>query len=679
MTKSFLALSIVLIIACSNNDLGGYTESIIKKTNSLEQKNPSAKAEPIPEEDLSSLDEESLSQKLINTYPWPKPKAEPLVGSFEGPHNPYDGEILKFTWRENNPVFAEAPNYEYGFDRDPTDQDPIVYISLEKTPSPLTITKKARFIPHLPNTTYEKYSLLHEDAGENQATVASLGIPITNNTENYLDKEGTYTLFGCWLACDGPSILQFWKNLEKKITIKVYQHETREISYIELNGDGKNLDASTDNSIYTKARVKEHINDVFKQAVLAVEPKEIKAKELDNIEVDKITKEEFLKHYDDIVNLDDLIEVDLTKPNNDFLGTIELKIVEYLKKNKIKPLTEPLYSKYWRYVFVINKERKKWTLEKCIGEDGSLNACPYFKPHQEPSNVSYQRYGCNTSGNPENVTIIRTKKSSGYIYQIKNSKGKIVSKEDCLGILFTDNGYPVFPNADQSLAAGFYPFSKFYFAFVNETNFNTFDFPNLDSKLLNYLSYGGAVIQLRNVGESSQYTLVHEIGHSFGLTDVGQSNLYYIQEYDKTYNEPFKVNYASSETNLMSWESPTGKKIRTRDTPIACSGGTRHYYEYNGGKNRIYLEFFERLVEGKGENQWDCLRDCYKKPNSYNTTNRLLFWNNTERCSPEESGVKHTSYDIETIKKLQSDKENELNSKHINKEIYTESEKENLK
>ena len=112
------------------------------------------------------------------------------------------------------------------------------------------------------------------------------------------------------------------------------------------------------------------------------------------------------------------------------------------------------------------------------------------------------------------------------------------------------------------------------------------------------MSKGSVIFVPRGNGESSQYVVMHEFGHSLGLTDVIQSDLFTINN----------VYYASSETNVMSWREPSGNKLRYRDIPIACSGGNQ--YKDITGKN---LGSTEHLIPGNFEKQWECIRGkCFK-------------------------------------------------------------------
>ena len=112
----FIALSIIFFSACSNVEVSGYTESIVKNAkNSVsssssekESKSEETKISAL-EEDLSSLDDESLREKLLNYYPWPKPKADPTPEPKAEPkysettdlkYSTPDGYVEIYSWKE---------------------------------------------------------------------------------------------------------------------------------------------------------------------------------------------------------------------------------------------------------------------------------------------------------------------------------------------------------------------------------------------------------------------------------------------------------------------------------------------------------------------------------------------------------------------------------------------------
>ncbi|MCQ2286945.1 MAG: hypothetical protein MJZ76_08740 [Bacteroidales bacterium] len=95
---------------------------------------------------------------------------------------------------------------------------------------------------------------------------------------------------------------------------------------------------------------------------------------------------------------------------------------------------------------------------------------------------------------------------------------------------------------------------------------------------------GGFVWGSHLNGDASQNTLIHEIGHSFGLTDV------YIDPDDPSvYN-----NIVTDEGNLMFFTIPTGPKLRYRPVDVVCTGSN------------------VKIGDNDYENQWDCIRSSEK-------------------------------------------------------------------
>lgn len=123
---------------------------------------------------------------------------------------------------------------------------------------------------------------------------------------------------------------------------------------------------------------------------------------------------------------------------------------------------------------------------------------------------------------------------------------------------------------------------------------------------------GGFVWGSHLVGKASYNTIVHEIGHSFGLTDL------YVMKDDPTDPKNYEgygfygsdgifyskyKQFTFDESNLMNYQSPNGMRLRYR--PLAVC------HTLVGG-----LIFKEGKSIFETERQWDCIRsssDCYKE------------------------------------------------------------------
>ncbi len=109
---------------------------------------------------------------------------------------------------------------------------------------------------------------------------------------------------------------------------------------------------------------------------------------------------------------------------------------------------------------------------------------------------------------------------------------------------------------------------------------------------------GGLVWGAHLNGSASLNTIVHEIGHSYGLTDL------YIADDEPTYALTYTADYntfAFDEGNMMFWQIPSGRRIRYRPLFVVKTG-TNDRYSMNGDDLPPYAT----------ENQWECIRDNEK-------------------------------------------------------------------
>lgn len=571
----------LFLAACSDVDLGGFTESIVKNADtsylnsSPTTQKPVLKKTAYPlDEDLSSLDEDELREKLMNTYPWPLAKdGEINDGTFDLPHNPYTGEIKDFKWKNVNPTFAELSDFNYGFDRDPTDKDPVVYIST-KTGEDVT------FVSFLSKAAFENYYLWDDSKkpinfqDENKIT--------PNDYTTLPSNATTYSLYGC-LDKKPKRRSPTCYNLQKKIQVIPYDEDKKNIVYVQL--DGKKGDKWDSNDKDCKKGFNQDcfvkkFNEIFNQAIVY---SNVKNATNQKIEIKPGSNE---WQFDD-----HLITLNMTSPQNneynDLIDKANFLLNDIKKKEK----------GHWQIVYVINKERKEWHLKNCLDSkgDGDLSKCNGFKPIQpelENPNTTYHMYSpdkCNGIGKDVEVKIrakdeIENGETTRHYYAYLGTEKAPYKSCD---ILYTENGYPVIPHEIGILGASV-----------------AFSQPSSD-KFDDYLPYESVIFVSRGVNESSYYVLMHELGHSFGLTDVSASNIFEQTEHDG--KSDYTNYYASSETNLMSWTTPAGKKLRYRKTPIVCTGGTSYKDILD---DRTYL--IERPAGGV-DNQWKCIRDCHKK------------------------------------------------------------------
>ena len=464
------------------------------------------------------------------------------------------------------------------------------------------------------------------------------------------DDEGVYTLIGK----STKSKRATWTDL-LKIHIKPYKPLSKEFIYIELDGGDKDrkewdpLTKDPENSI-TLAKTLTSFNNVYKQA--AVNAKITVGREIsDNKDIvidksttiDKKMEEKINQNKFGISSL--LIEVDMSKPeesedNLDVLFTYAKEL--FAKYGDLRDKK----SKYRHIVFAINKERKSWPLEQCITKDKVINLtlCNNFYPELEPSNTKYYitrpSEDCRkTDREPIKIPVTIKKGKKDRFYYAIDSHNELMKLKSC-DILHTDNGLPIIPGYTNAGLS--FPWTKEDFEEAQEIAGPGKEFPISDNFMLydDYLPYGSIIIATRNKTDNGLYTIAHELGHSFGLTDIVQDSNEVIKKRESEHTNT----YGTTERNLMTWINPSGSKIRYRDNHIACTNGkdiilTLYLNKTNGKMCKTKDEKNEKkclkildtlniesqvIEKTMHENQWECFRDCYKK--DFSSVARAKFW-----------------------------------------------------
>ena len=629
---------------------------------------------------------------------------------FELPYNPFSGKIETYTFNDEKP-HIELVNHLYGFDQPlescfsdknpsqncfipfPDDakefcsdkhnkksylckfskenaKTPVAYISIKENQS---ISIKA----HLSYKINKKYCLALHKYNDNEDKGSFLYARIIDNDQS--SEEIPYDIIkdgGIFKIYPHNSEIQNEKNDKKcnpqtdnkqailAFQVLPYKEITKNIVYVELNGDPKDPwkpDNTSCENGFTEGCVNTILKEVYNQAVI-------------DVKTNPESSDDFHRSS--------LIDVWMTNPDGSSYTyeTIKKKVEDIIKEPEVAQNKD---SKYWHFVIAINKVRKLWELGKCVSaeskETGKItditNCGIYgFRPENEHKDTHYFIYN-RITGNitSKKEAKIRVKQ------RIEDNKPKmqyyVFTKEDPNGqyehhpykngdILFTDDGYPVIPKKECITGSTL--------AFSDPLASN--------DKHDGYLAYGSLILVPRRTGKSGLYTLMHELGHSFGLTDVSVSNVYkttetaiyatnnendhglFVNENSTNLGErEYNNKYASTESNIMSWKFPTGNKLRYRPVPIACTGGTKYYkatMEKKDEDGNIYTGYddekgtwgtsIERLIldgikdknniedkDWQELNQWECIRgNCYnsKYSSTYSTNARKTYY---ERSNEE--------------------------------------------
>lgn len=701
MKKNISILSILLMAAIANANESGYTESIVQsiRLQSLEKKSA---------DDYDNLDY-NPNYREIYPFEWDTHSILPDIQKSEGHPNGFDGIPIEC-------YSKDPPSYCY----DPKDFKeaakkhtipPIIYASIE-------LGKEAKIKTNIGHYStkpaYDEFYIIHEYEYDEKKELKKInschnardiGRPFKG--ENHEEKieikkindGGIYTLCGGHIkekdikkkgTDEDPS--SFHPFL--KINIIPYEKITKKFVFIELNGDGSgdltgwnplDEDSKKDFNIFTAKKTLDYFNKVYKQAVVNAEITIGRDEKNNDIKINEETTAKDINDYSkskykfSLKNVQpefpQLIEIDMTNEDNN--GGIS---------NRLKSAAADFFAKYgdvenrnssyYHIVFAINKVRKKWDLSSCLDEkSGSIDLtfCNGFNPEGENSETKYyimspdeacvkDEGGIGTS--PQKVDI-KKKNILGETHYYALQKGELVPYARC-DVLFTENGYPIIPDANGLLGVS-YEWTKKRLDVVRKrlttissssttTSSSSIDSP--DSDLFNdYLPYGSFIFMARGPGEEYQYILMHELGHSFGLTDVvvNNENLKYSSSSGGT-----KVS-GTTETNLMTWASNSGSQIRYRETPVACTEGKIVILKLNLNKDNkpckgkeVCKEIFYELktpveneASGEGDKQWDCIRDCFT--DDLETSGRKKYWSTVKEISSSSSNECSTRIEIVNV------------------------------
>lgn len=521
--------------------------------------------DPLGEQEIIPISKIGRVQKIPSAYDYyisnsstlqPDPKTDVILGDI--PTDTYTGDyddgstaigyipdgtvIQKYNWEDFAISIDEAPNYPYGFDKLPSDEDH-VYVSVADG-------ENASISMKLSTNAYSRYFLKNDLTGLEYDVVKGI---------NSIASAGEYTLYGQADAHSAPV------SLNKHLKVISYPIKYKDVYFVPLN---YGFEADKDPYAYTRDRMKTYFDDVYSQVVMYA----------NIIERDP-------SFYDDGssgLDLSKIIQLNMFDPESRILS----EMIDYAGRRAASYIPAGIETskldvskiKERHVVFSINRERKYWPLESVYGGDGSLDWLPGLNPlgAVNPKYAIQSIGSCEDGVGPNPIPVtIRLSEGSYFAY----SNGKKAKFGPC-DILYTDDEIPRVPSKSGA------------YAFSCTLGYNEF-------------VYGSIIVYPRATSQSSAYAMLHELGHSFGLTDVVQNN--------KT-----DIGQPTIETNLMSWIMPLGKKLRYHGANVAYTGGSYWQRECpvrNDDKTLVY------------QNQWDCLQgdcDTYGYWTDLNSVHR--FW-----------------------------------------------------
>ena len=439
-----------------------------------------------------------------------------------------DGDVAEFFWQNTLPWYYKADAHKYGFDKDPMSNWPN-HIETGKDVYVSVAAGEKAFVELKIPPEYEKnISLVNEN-----------GIEICSGNsacqrEHSLDA-GVYRL----MKKEKGKLVDLERNLH---VISYKKKEPYRVTYVQF--DATNGDPCENDGCYTRTSIQKALNEVFSQAVLSVELKEVKPSDL---------------------GLDEILEFDATEGNyekvhnklKDLLKDKDNKII-YEEFQRARNKYEDSYNTYIKYSTLCSKgctleeadlleeSDKQYTADKeeydkqvadkgvrlVLGMNSFRLIWRLDQQNSAKLNLNHYRdfisYWANYT--PDNSGLVEGRLIPMTLKSYPTCKAGSKEKEVLAKFMGGNHSNNTFMVSLQDKSGKSISFSKDCdYLYVDASSF----VPGLQgveggaaeaivrfthSKTNKY--YAAYMLAPRQIGKSSQYTIVHEIGHSFGLSDL---------------------------------------------------------------------------------------------------------------------------------------------------------------
>lgn len=501
-----------------------------------------------------------------------------------------EGAVVTYLWDKPLPWFlpSKTDKHKYGFDRDPysnladyVERGRDVYMSVKTGDD-------AYLRIYVDPDAKDVFSLRKIDEGNK---VIFVGDDICDSDNGCIAekslKAGDYAVY--------------YGDVDQKryLHIKPYSPKTNIIYYVEFGSPvASDCYIGEGNGCYTKVDVENYYNEVMSQVVVSgrFEYMNPKPKELEgDVLVVDLTEESsaYLNNLSDKIGEDEGFGYGTEKKKLDVLKD---KLEEISKDDpdyssvvsKYNSAVEDYNSAFDKFlnkhfVLAINEMRIQWflsdgTTKNLKNKKDFVRACSLNESICDKSSMTMSMKlssgNCGVKNIPVKVKIVD---DSGDNFNIGVSGYSL--KKGCNYIIYADV-YPFVPGAPYTAQR----------TITQSKCVVEYGVKKCDNTVL-----GGMVWGSHLTGDASLYTIVHEIGHSFGLKDL------YIDPNDPTrVPEPYSYAIAMDEKNLMSYQVPSGKRLRYRPLEVVKTGSNE----------RIRLKDGSNAVE----KQWDCIRsnkECF--------------------------------------------------------------------
>lgn len=459
------------------------------------------------------------------------------------------GAIVNFDWKDIVPGFSESELHNYGFDKDPMslknpDFAKDVYVSVKKG-------EMATVVLNLSNKLHSNYSLIEKNSN------AVFGIWENVDSLTIDLPVGIYSLYG-----DN-------KELSRFIYVIGYDEKIIDFDYVLFNSRNN---FPYYNECFDYQSISKNFNKIFSQAVVTGS----------------------FKNYIPIdYGFDDIIELNMDENFSEwYVNKIALKALEKYCPGISKPEIHSIQdygfriAKYsaclnHRIVFALDEMRFRWSLKNFInGKISELKNSEILfalkKMHNQNSNYKFnlvlknsvERCPERNEAKRQFVDIIDKR-----LYY-KDSHELAQFNSDCDELVL--ESVAIVPGYIESAAISI-PFE------------------------VNGIVSGGFVWTPINDGKISINAIMHEIGHTLGLSDLfinySDETVPYkgiISRFeDGSIEKAYHLNYTTSEGNLMNYMLPAGPKLRYRNEPVVYTGS-------NTKMPNMY------------DNQWNCIHEPFQ-------------------------------------------------------------------
>lgn len=563
-----------------------------------------------------------------------------------------EGDVVTFRWDETLAWFLKSEKNDYGYDRDPysnySEDAPArgrdVYMSVKKG-------EKAWVKIYVDPNAAEEYRLYEIDGNDKSIIKKDvvLGTDVCSKKRGEIKCQDDIDLPAGHYAVYYKKTDDEEADQERYLHIIEYEYNTVNVDFVQFGDElaDECIVSEAGNACYTSDWVEDRFNEVMKQALVKARFNPLNAED---------------------IGLDDFFTIDLTEPHNPINDGDDTPVVRFMTE-KIRKSEEYGYGDkiksfkvtYQKTVDFCTQSGGSFSGEliegdgerfgfsaKCVGladnDDKTTwnykrqevdNAFRSVTNENQPVDSKHLVLGINqmrikwefTSGSGNKIDLNNYAVYRQAIDKMSSNNLKMMLEE----IGSSAVPYPVTVEARSDLGNGSFEANIVGFnlkegkqyriyadvsPFVPEYNYN----PNNGGSIAQITYHkgnpvtGGIVWGGHLVGDASLNTIVHEIGHSFGLTDlfIADDDLSYPSNYVryvKDSKNPIDAipSFAFDETNLMGWKDDSGYRLRYRPLFVVRTGSNdRCYLGKDSEGNKVYGI----------ENQWDCIRSssaCFIK------------------------------------------------------------------